>query len=89
MTRDEFMEFINKQYGTLIPSIEELKSIEEKRQSCYSDDLEQVKCAKEKAILQIRNGVFIQTEYPLYYEREIVSYYDKLIEDFENTLKRK
>ena len=89
MTRDEFMEFINKQYGTLIPSIEELKSIEEKRQSCYHDYLEQVKCAKEKAILQVRTGVFIQTQYPLYYEHEVVSYYNKLIEDCENTLKRK
>ena len=89
MTRDEFMVYINNQYGTEIPMIDELKSVEERRQSCYNNNLEQVKCAKEKAILLVRNGTFIQTEYPLFYEHEVVSHYDQLISDAENSLKRK
>lgn len=89
MTRDEFMKYINSQYGTEIPMIDELKSVEERRQSCYNNNLEQVKCAKEKAILLVRNGTFIQTEYPLFYEHEVVSHYDQLISDAENSLKRK
>lgn len=89
MTRDEFMVFINEQYGTQIPMLEELRSIEEKRQRAYNNTLEQIKCAKEKVILQVRNGVYIQTEYPLYYEHQVVEYYDGLIEDAEKELKRK
>ena len=89
MTRDEFMVFINEQYGTQIPMLEELRIAEERRQNAYNDTLEQVKCAKEKVILQIRNGVYIQTEYPLYYEHQVIEYYDKLIEDAEKELKRK
>ena len=89
MTRDEFMKYINSQYGTEIPMIDELKSVEERRQSCYNNNLEQVKCAKEKAILLVRNGTFIQTEYPLFYEHEVVNHYDQLISDAENSLKRK
>lgn len=89
MTRDEFMVFINGQYGTQIPMLEELRSIEEKRQSAYNNTLEQVKYAKEKVILQVRNGVYIQTEYPLYYEHQVIEHYDKLIEDAEKELKRK
>lgn len=89
MTRDEFMVFINGQYGTQIPMLEELRIAEERRQNAYNDTLEQVKCAKEKVILQVRNGVYIQTEYPLYYEQQVIEYYDKLIEDAEKELKRK
>ena len=89
MTRDEFMVFINEQYGTQIPMLEEIRIAEERRQNAYNDTLEQVKCAKEKVILQIRNGVYIQTEYPLYYEHQVIEYYDKLIEDAEKELKRK
>ena len=89
MTRDEFIVFINEQYGTQIPMLEELRIAEERRQNAYNDTLEQVKCAKEKVILQVRNGVYIQTEYPLYYEHQVIEYYDKLIEDAEKELKRK
>ena len=39
MTRDEFMVFINEQYGTQIPMLEELRIAEERRQNAYNDTL--------------------------------------------------
>lgn len=86
--REEFMSFINQMYKTQIPTLEELRNAEERRQQSRST-LEQVKSAKEKKILEVRNGVYIQTEYPLYYEHEIISHYDELIEDAKLSLKRK
>lgn len=86
--REEFMRFINQAYETQIPMLQELRDVETRRQQSRST-LEQVKSAKEKKILEVRNGVYIQTEYPLYYEHEIVSHYDELIEDAKLSLKRK
>ena len=87
-SREEFMKIINEKYQTNIPTINELKEIEQKRQNA-NNTLEQVKYAKEKILLQIRNGVFIQTEYPLYYEYEAKNHYDELIKDAKSEVKRK
>ena len=77
MTRDEFMCFINEKYGTNIPMMSELEEAREKwNNSC--NDLEQVKNAKNLKLLGLRNGAFIQTEYPLMFERDIIEQYDEL-----------
>lgn len=77
MTRDEFMCFINNKYGTNIPMLSELENAK-LRWSESNNDLEQVKNARELKLLGLRNGAFIQTEYPLLYERDIIEQYDEL-----------
>lgn len=85
MTRDEFMSFINEVYGTNIPMNSELEEVKEKWY--YSkDDLEQVKNAREMKLVGLRNGAFIQTEYPLFFERDIVEQYDRLEKDASKKL---
>ena len=55
----------------------ELEEVREKwSNSC--NDLEQVKNAKNLKLLGLRNGAFIQTEYPLMFERDIIEQYDEL-----------
>lgn len=77
MTRDEFMCFINNKYGTNIPMMSELEEARLKwSESC--NDLEQVKNARELKLLGLRNGAYIQTEYPLFFERDIIEQYDEL-----------
>ena len=77
MTRDEFMCFINNKYGTNIPMMSELEEARLKwSESC--NDLEQVKNACEMKLLGLRNGAYIQTEYPLFFERDVISQYEEL-----------
>lgn len=77
MTRDEFMCFINEKYGTNIPMLSELEDAK-LRWSESSNDLEQVRNARKLKLLGLRNGAFIQTEYPLMFERDIIEQYDEL-----------
>lgn len=85
MTRDEFMCFINEKYGTNIPMLSELEDAK-LRWSESINDLEQVKNAREMKLVGLRNGAFIQTEYPLLFERDIVEQYDKLEKDASKKL---
>lgn len=77
MTRDEFMCFINEKYGTNIPMLSELEDAK-LRWSESGNDLEQVRNARKLKLLGLRNGAFIQTEYPLMFERDIIEQYDEL-----------
>lgn len=86
--REEFMCFINEKYETKIPTLNELRKANEYYQYSHKNSLSEIECAKNRAILQVRNGVYIQTEYPLYYEDEIIDHYDKLKEDCEKKLKK-
>lgn len=88
MSRDEAVSYINSVYGTCIPLSSEL--VEAKNKWSESrDDLERIRNARDLKILGVRNGAYIQTEYPLMYEREVNEYYDKLECDCKKTLKRK
>ena len=88
MTRDEFMTFINNKYGTNIPMLGELEEAKLKwSESC--DDLEQVKNARELKLVGLRNGAFVQTEYPLFFERDVLEQYDQLENDAEKKLSLK
>lgn len=88
MSRDEAVTFINNKYGTSIPMSSELIDAKTRWQESRSH-LEQIGNAKELKILGVRNGAFIQTEYPLFYEKEVSRYYDKLVVDYKKSLKRK
>lgn len=77
MNRDEFMCFINRKYGTNIPMLSELIDAHYKWYESR-DDLQQVINARKLKLLRLRNGAFIQTEYPLIYKRDIIEQYDKL-----------
>lgn len=88
MSRDEAVTFINNKYGTSIPMSSELMDAKVRWQESRSE-LDRIENAKELKILGVRNGAFIQTEYPLFYEKEISKYYDKLVVDHKKSLKRK
>ena len=82
------MEFINLKYGTNIPMMNELVDAKVKwSESC--NDLEQVKNAREMKLLGLRNGAYVQTEYPLFFERDVVEQYDKLEADASKKLRLK
>lgn len=88
MTRDEFMNFINFKYGTNIPMMSELEEVKLKwSNSC--NDLEQVRNARELKLVGLRNGSFVQTEYPLFFERDVVEQYSQLENDAEKKLSLK
>ena len=88
MTRDEFMNFINFKYGTNIPMMSELEEAKLKW-SNSSNDLEQVRNARELKLVGLRNGSFVQTEYPLFFERDVVEQYSQLENDAEKKLSLK
>ena len=77
MNRDDFMSFINQAYGTNIPMLYELDAAKYKWNES-NDDLEQVSNSRKLKLLLLRNGAFIQTDYPLIFERDIIEKYDKL-----------
>ena len=88
MSRDEAVVFINNKYGTSIPTTQELIDARIKWEESCDGEI-RIKNAKELKILGVRNGAFIQTEYPLFFERDVNEYYDKLVQDYNVTLKRK
>lgn len=88
IAREIFMAFINRRYKTEIPSMEELlqakKALDE-----AEDTVEKIEAKYTYSQMLLNNGAYIQSEYPIYYKKDLDTRYKELIKEAKSEIKRR